>query len=87
MNAGRSGVSGNSSAGGAGQRTSLSLASGRGFAFVQTTVMTKNKLPKVSTKVAAQMANLLKLSCMRHCGRDRAKLKELLDFKVRELVN
>ncbi|KAH6624421.1 hypothetical protein B0J18DRAFT_409874 [Chaetomium sp. MPI-SDFR-AT-0129] len=80
MNSGRSGMSGSGGVGGV-QRASLSMAAGRGFAFVQTSVVTKNKLPKASSKVATQMANLLKLSCMRHCGRDRAKLKELLDFK------
>lgn len=38
-------------------------------------------------KEADRLADLLKLSCMRHFGRDREKLRNLLDFKVSQTAD
>lgn len=48
----------------------------------RTVLQASKKLTGGDNCAAEKMADLLKLSCMRHFGRDRAKLTQLLDSKV-----
>lgn len=62
------------------QQGSFSAAGNRNSTQVGTQAKKKSK--KVENPAAAQMADLLKLSCMRCFGRNRPKLTELLDSQV-----